>query len=89
MASFSIKNKEKRSCFFEEIFLSTNIYLNITLEILFFILKNIEIDFIGHHIHPKTYTVAKILLTMKQFKLIRKKKFTATALDLEDKYFEV
>lgn len=46
IASFSVEEKEERSCFFEETFLLVDISMDITLEMLFFILINVEIDFV-------------------------------------------
>lgn len=45
IASILVEDKEKKSCYFEKAFLLTDINMNITLEIPFFILNNIEIDF--------------------------------------------
>ena len=48
---FSIEDKEKRSCFFEEAFLLADISMDIALEISFLTINNVEIIFIGCHIH--------------------------------------
>ena len=50
-ASFSIEDKEKRFRFFEETFLLAYISMDINLGMLFFILSNIEIDFVDCHIY--------------------------------------
>ena len=48
---FFIKDKERRSRFFEDTLLLADIRINIALEISFFILSNIEIDFVGCYIY--------------------------------------
>ena len=80
---------KKRSCFFEDTFLLADIRIDIVLKILFFTLSNIEIDFVNCYIHSKTFTIAKILLTIKQVKLIRIKVFSAITLDQEHKVFVI
>ena len=47
IAFFSVKEKEKMSCFFEKTFLLADISINVTLKLLFFILSNNENDFTG------------------------------------------
>ena len=51
IASFLVKNKERKYHFFEEIFLRADISINIALLMPFFTLNNIEIDFMDCHIH--------------------------------------
>lgn len=53
---------------------------------LFFILSNIDIQFIEKKFTWRFYIIAKILLTTKQVEIINKKKFDKTALD---KNFEI
>ena len=89
IASLSKKNKEEKSCIFEKMFLLANISMNIALKISFLTLSNIEINFVGHHIYWRIYTVAKVLLIVRQVELIRKKEFADVALDLENKTFVV
>lgn len=45
IASFLINDKDEKSCFFEKTFLLVNNRMNITFEILFFILNNGWINF--------------------------------------------
>lgn len=45
IAFFLIKNKDKKSYFFEETFPLANISMNIALEILFFTLSNVRVNF--------------------------------------------
>lgn len=47
IASFIINNKDGKSCFLEEIFLSANISINIAFEIFFLILSNVQTNFIN------------------------------------------
>ena len=50
VVSFLVKNKKRKFCFFEEIFLLADINIDIALDILFFTLKNIEINIVDHHL---------------------------------------
>ena len=67
----------------------TDISIDIALKMSFLTLSNVEIDFVGCYIYRKTYTIAKVLLTTRQVKLIRKKEFVAVVLELEDEAFVV
>ena len=51
ITSFSIEDKEKKSRFFEKIFLLADISIDIALGISFLTFNNVEIDIISHHIH--------------------------------------
>ena len=51
ISSFSIKEKEKKSCFFKEIFLLADISIDITLEMSFLNTSNDENDFFYYHIY--------------------------------------
>lgn len=48
---FLVKDKKKKLRFFEEIFLLTDISMNIAPGIPFLTLTNVEIDFVDCHIH--------------------------------------
>ena len=89
IAFFSVEDKERRSCFFGEIFLLADISMDIVLRMPFFILNNVEINFIDLQIHLKLYIVTKVHPTTRGVEWIEKKKFVAIALDLEDKIFIV
>lgn len=89
IAFFSMEDKKRRFYFFEETFLLVDISLDIALGISFFTLSNVKIDFVGRYIYLRIYIIAKILLTMKQVELIRKRKFVVIALDLENKVFVI
>lgn len=73
--------------FFKKTFLLADINLDIALEISFFILNNVEIDFVGYHLYQKIYTAAEALLITRQIKLIRKKQFIIVGSDLKDEVF--
>lgn len=89
IAFFSIENKKRRSHIFEEMFLLTNISMNIMLWMFFFTLSNIEIDFVGHHIYWRIYTIVKLVLTISQDELIEKKEFVAVVFDSKDEVFVI
>ena len=82
-----MENEKKRSQFFKETFLLADINMNVVLKMSFLILSNVEIEFTSHHIYRTIYTIAKTLLIKKQIELIGKKKFVATAFDLDDEVF--
>ena len=65
------------------------ISIDISLKIPFLSLRSLKIKFVNCHIHWKTYTIAKVLLIMRQIKLIRLKEIAATILDIEDEAFIV
>ena len=50
IASFSVEDKKKRSCFFEGIFLLADISMDITLRMLFHILSIVDMDFICRYV---------------------------------------
>ena len=81
IALFLVEDKKKRSCFFEEIFLLTDFIMNIALDIPFFILSNVKVDFVDCHIYCRMYIVPEVLLTTTRVKLIRKKEFVAAGFD--------
>ena len=62
IALFSIEDKEEKSRFFEEIFLLADISMDITVRMFFYILSNVEVDFVGCYIYWKTYIILNILL---------------------------
>lgn len=55
--------------------------------IFFFIISNLEVNFINEKLKWRLYTIAKIFFTTKQMKRIRKKEFAIVALDLHDETF--
>ena len=84
-----MKDRELKSPYFEEICLLVDINMNITLKMPFFTMNNIEIDFVGHHIYYRMYTITELPLTTRQVKLIKKKEFTIIVFDLQNKAFIV
>lgn len=52
-------------------------------------MSNIEIDLVDRYFYQSIYTVVQVVLITRPVKLIGKKQFTATTLDLEDKAFVV
>lgn len=84
-----MQDKEERSCFFEKTFLLTDINMVIVLRMSFLTLSNIKINFISYHIYQRTYIDVELLPTTRGVELIRKKRFAAIALNLEDEAFIV
>ena len=89
VASFSVEDEEKKYYFFMKTFLLVDISMDVALSMIFFILKNYKIDFAGHYLHKKTYTIAKTFPSTRQVELIGKKEFAITALDPKNKAFIV
>lgn len=75
IASFLVDAKNKKLRFFEETFLLANISIEVTLEMFFFTLSNIEINFINQELRWRSYTIIKVFFITKWVELIRKKKF--------------
>lgn len=84
-----MEDEQEKSRFFKETFLLANISMDVILGMPILILSNIENDFIGCHLHWRTYTTTKALLTIRWVELIQKKKFAAVAFNLGDKAFVV
>ena len=79
-----MEDKDGRSRFFKEIFLLADISIDIALNMPFFILNDVKIDFVNCHIHWRSDTIVKVLPTIRQVKLIGKKEIATITLDLED-----
>ena len=71
--------------FLKDTFLVTNISLNVVLGMLFFTLSNADVDVSGRKLRWRTYITKEALLTTRHIKLVGKKEFAATTLDLEHK----
>lgn len=84
-----MEDKKERSRFFEEILPLADITIDIAINISFFTLSNVEIDFMGYYIYWKIYIFVEIFPTTRRVELIEKKRFTAAAFDLEDDVFIV
>lgn len=82
IAKFLIQNKFEKAKFFKKTFLLANTSIKIVLKIYFSFFSNINIKFAKvKELIQKSYTIAKILLTINQVKLINNKKFAKAALD--------
>ena len=86
-AAFSVVDKGNWVKFFEETFLVANVSPEVVLKIFFLTLSNADIDFLGRELRWRTYTTEEALPTTRHIKLIGKKQFVTTALDLEHKTF--
>ena len=86
ITSFLVENKEKRFRFCKKIFLLADINMDIALGMSFLTLNNVEIQFVNFHLHWRMYIISKILPTIR---LIKKKEFVTTSLNLENKAFVV
>lgn len=84
-----IKNKDKKSWFFEKKFLLANFNIDIALKMFFFTLKNVVVNFVNQNLCWKLYIITKIFLTIKQVALIGKKEFVVVASDLKNEDFVV
>lgn len=63
--------------------------MDMTLEISFITLSNIEINFHDWKLNWRSYITTEVLPITKQIKLIRKKMFVISALNLRDEAFVV
>lgn len=64
-----------------------NINIDVVLEMPFFMLNNIEINFLKQKFNWSLYIIIETLLTTKQIELIEKKEFVTVAFDLDIKIF--
>ena len=74
LTSFYVKNKFGRAQFFQETFLLVEIYVKMVLRMLFLTFNNANIQFAKKKFIWRSYTTAKALSTIKQVKLIHKKR---------------
>ena len=89
IADCSVKNKLGRVQFFQETFLLINIGLEVVLEIPFLILSKVDIRFAKQKLGWGIYTAAEALPMTRRVKIIDKRKFTAAALNANNKTFVV
>ena len=89
LASFQIEDKLGRTRFFQETFLLADIYAKVILGMPFFIFSNANIQFPKKRLTWKSYTIAKVLPTIKRVQFIIKKKFAKVVLDKNPKTFVV
>lgn len=83
MMAFLIVNQANKIRFFKKTFLIVNIILKILFEIYFFILNNINIDFLKQKLKQRSYITKKTFLNIKYIKLLKKKKFIVVAFNLK------
>lgn len=85
IAAFSIHNKARKVCFFEETFLLADISIDVALRIFFFILSNANIYFTNQELYWRTYSMLKALPTTCRIELINQKEFAMAALGKDNK----
>lgn len=81
LASFQLENKFEKTRFFQETSLLVDTNVKMILGMLFLTLNNVDIQFAQTKITWRSYTAIKALSTIKQVKLIDKKKFAKVALN--------
>lgn len=89
IAVFLINNLVEKVCFFEKTFWLANISVNVILQMSFFTLSNINIQFIYQKFYWRLYIVIKALSTIHYIIFINHKKFAAIVLEKNEKTFEV
>ena len=89
VAAFSIEDKANRIRFFEETFQVANVSPKVVFGMPFLTLSSADVDFLGHELRWRNYTTEEALPTIKRVELVRKKKFTSVALNLESETFVV
>lgn len=86
---FFVSDQDRKKRFFEKSFFWADIKPDIVLSMLFLTMNNANLDFQAKDLKQRCYTIEDILPTTKKVKLIGKKEFAATALDLEYETFVV
>ena len=89
VAVFSLTDQADRVRFFEETFLVANISPDVILRMLFLTLSGADINFLKKKLRWRLYTIEEAFPTTKRVKLVGKKEFAATALDLGYETFVV
>ena len=89
VAVITVVNKANQLRFFGETFLVANISPEIVLGMLFLILSNGDVDFLGQKLWWRMYTTEKALPTTKHVKLVGKEEFVAAVLKPEYKTYIV
>ena len=87
VAAFSVTDKANWVRFFEETFLVVNVSLEVVFRISFPILSSANVDFLVWEFWWRNYTIEEALSTTRGVKLVGKKEFAATVLDLESEFF--
>lgn len=60
-----MKEKKRKSQFFEATFLLANLNIDIALNMLFFTLNNIKINFVNCDLNSRLYTTTKVITIIK------------------------
>ena len=81
MASCLVEDKLVKARFFQEMFLLTDISIEVVLEMPYLTFSNADIKFAEKKLTWKSYITAKALSTTKQVELIDKKEFTKVAFE--------
>ena len=89
VVAFSVVDKANRVRFFEKTFLVADVSPEVVFRMLFLTLSNADVDFPSRDLRWRTYTTKEALPTTRRIKLVGKKEFAATALDLEDETYVV
>ena len=89
VAAFSIVDKANWVRFFKETFLVANIWLEVVLQMFFFTLSGVDVDFLDRKLWWGIYITKEALLTIKCIKLVEKKEFAAAVLNLEHETYIV
>ena len=74
VSTFFMSNKDGRKRFFEKSFLLADVKPNIVLKMPFLTMSNVDVNFQARDLQWKFYTTENVLPTIKQAKLIKKKK---------------
>ena len=89
VAAFSVTSQADRVNFFEKTFLVAKVSLDMVIGMPFFTLSGADVNFPKKELWWRSYTIKEALSTTKQVELVRKKKFTAAALNLRHETFVV
>lgn len=81
MTGFLLHNSLRKVQFFEETFMLVDINTKVVLEMLFFILSNVDFQFNIGKLTWRSYTTVKALPTISQIKLIDKRELPKAMLD--------
>lgn len=86
---FLLDDQNKKFCFFKMSLFFSDINMDIIFGMLFLTYSNIKVNFNDQVLEWNLYITAKALSTIKNIKLVGKKKFATAALNLKNKAFVV
>ena len=89
LAAYLVMDKVNRVRFFKETFLVANISPKAVFGMFFLTLNNADIDFLDREFRWRTYIIREALPTTRRVKLVSKKEFVTTVLDLKSETFVV